>query len=77
MTLEIHASKIAGCENLPIAEFADLLADAYSQGEGLELEIAQAAYSLIMWTGSDCPWFKPGPSAVGLEVVDFRIVEEV
>ena len=53
------------------------LAMALAEGEhALGDDATRAGAALAGWTGSDCPWFCPGPSVAGLEIADFRIVEE-
>ena len=66
--------------NITIATTQDLeyIAQALAEGEHELGEVATAAgAALVGWTGVDCPWFVPGPSAGGFEVADFTITEEV
>lgn len=54
------------------------LAIALAEGEhDLGADATTAGGALVGWTGVDCPWFVPGPSAGGFEVADFTITEEV
>ena len=66
--------------NITILTTQDLeyIAQALAEGEHELGEDATAAgASLVGWTGVDCPWFVPGPSAGGFAVADFTITEEV
>lgn len=67
-TTEIHVATKDALEDLAIA---------LAEGEhGLGDAATAAGAALVGWTGTDCPWFVPGPRADGLEVTDFAIAEE-
>jgi|HubBroStandDraft_6_1064221.scaffolds.fasta_scaffold767035_3 hypothetical protein len=54
------------------------VAQALAEGEHVLGDVAtRAGADLVQWAGSDCPWFTPGPRAAGLDITDFRIVEEI
>lgn len=68
-TTEIHVATKNALEDLAMA---------LAEGEhDLGADATGAGAALVGWTGVDCPWFVPGPSAGGFDVADFAITEEV
>jgi hypothetical protein len=67
-TTEIHVATKDGLEDIALA----LAEGAHDLGDAATI----AGAALIAWPGADCPWFISSPSAGGLEVADFTIVED-
>jgi len=58
--------------HFPTTNSLEDLAHALAEGEhALGAEATSAGYSIVMWAGSDCPWFHPGPTPI-TEADEFR-----
>lgn len=54
------------------------VAEALAEGEHtMGHDATRAGAALVGWAGNDCPWFVSAPTAGGLAVATFTIVEYV